>query len=242
MELLFLDGLSFLENVDFVFITYILGFVFCIFWLFVVGWVWFDSSERYSSVWLRIFSVATVLLFNILGFLVYLIVRPRTTRDDNYWMDLERRYLKFEAAGLEDCPKCGWEVLPNYIFCPNCGETLRKKCKSCEVYLEPEWDVCPFCGVRQRKFDIKNKYVKVKDDIVNKKPVNKKMPEKKRKSILKDMKSWFVGSDGLVRLKGSVSPKNTKNTDNNDGHKDNKDQDKANNKKNGGKKKNRKRK
>lgn len=223
MELLFLDSLSFLENLDFTLIIYILGFVLCIFWLFVVGWVWFDASERYSSVWLKIFSAAIVLLFNILGFLVYLILRPRTTRDDNYWIDLERRYLKFEAAGLEDCPRCGWEVLPNYIFCPDCGEVLRRKCKSCEVYLEPEWDVCPFCGGHQRKFDLKEKVRKEKSVkkkgkkkqletakepkvIKEKKPKKKSKPVKKRKkSIFGGMKKWFVGPDGLVRLKKTGS-------------------------------------
>jgi len=199
MEAWFLDGLSFLENIDFVFITYILLAAFCIFWLFVVGWVWFDASERYSSVWLRLFAVFIVFLFNILGFLVYLIVRPRITKDDDYWMDLERRYLKFEAAGLEDCPRCRWEVLPNYVFCPNCGKRLRKKCKSCETYLEPEWDVCPFCGNKQREFDVNEKFSR-----------KVSVKKKERKSVLKGVKKWFVGSDGLVRLKSAVSFKGKK--------------------------------
>lgn len=203
MGSIILDTLSFLEKVDFAFLTQILGIVVGVFWLFVVGWVWFDASERYSSIWLRLVAVFLTLVFNLFGLIIYLIIRPKVTRDEDYWINLERRYLKFEAAGLEDCPNCGCEIMPNFINCPNCGYSLRVKCKSCEIFLEPEWNVCPFCGEKQREFSEEDvvrrgkrrraKTAKASETGVQKKP--------------RGFKKFLVGADGFIRMVGALPGK-----------------------------------
>ncbi|MFH1547521.1 MAG: zinc ribbon domain-containing protein, partial [bacterium] len=73
--------------------------------------------------------------------------------------------------GIGDCPHCGYEVQPSFIHCPDCGKSLRVKCKSCEMYLEPEWKICPFCGARQRaeKKEIKAPAISNIDTLPNKK-------------------------------------------------------------------------
>ncbi len=145
-----LGFLSFLEGVDFTLVlrVFLIGFV--VFWLVVVGWVIADAFERTKSIFAVFFYALIVLVFNIMGLVIYLLIRPKATSDEAYWADLERRYLKFETAGLGDCPSCGEEIQPNFIFCPSCGYHLRVKCPSCGVFLEPSWNVCPFCSHRMR--------------------------------------------------------------------------------------------
>ncbi len=185
MEDAILDTLTFLEEVDFGMIFKMLGLGYAVFWIVVVGWTWMDASERFNSIVMRIVSVLVVLFFNIFGFIIYLIIRPKVTREEEYWSDLERRYLEFEAAGLEDCPNCGNELHPNFIFCPRCGYDVRVKCGGCEVYLEREWRVCPFCGKKQpkRKDDLAQQQKKFSKDKVKSKQmpaVEQKQPSEKK--------------------------------------------------------------
>jgi RNA polymerase subunit RPABC4/transcription elongation factor Spt4 len=137
----------------------------------VIGWAWTDAAERYRSKGAAFMIVILLLLINIFGLIIYLIIRPKFTRDEEYWNDLEKRFLKYEAQGIGDCPHCGDEVQPSFIHCPNCGKSLRVKCKSCEMYLEPEWKVCPFCGKRQKseKKEIKTAPVSNIDTLPNRK-------------------------------------------------------------------------
>lgn len=149
MEGTILDVLGFLENVDFGMLFKILLAGLGIFWLAIIGWVIYDASERFDSVYLKIFSALLVIVLPLFGLFIYMIIRPKVSREEQEWLDLERRYLKFEAAGLEDCTVCGYELLPNFIYCPRCGNQLRVKCESCDVFLEPGWRTCPFCGETQ---------------------------------------------------------------------------------------------
>ena len=151
MEKMILDLLAWLQDIDFNTIFKILGIGFSIFWVVIIGWVIADASERISRVWLRILVILVVVVLPLFGLLIYLVVRPRVTTSDENMLDLEQRYLRFEAAGLTDCPMCGYELMPNFVFCPRCGKELRVKCSSCEIYLEPNWSTCPFCGARQEQ-------------------------------------------------------------------------------------------
>ncbi len=150
MESSILDFMSFLETINFGLIVKFLAIGFLAFWIVVIGWVIYDSSQRYKKFWMVVLSALLVLVLNFFGLVIYLIVRPKQTHEEMYWGDLEKRYLRFETAGLEDCPNCHYPVQPNFINCPMCGKELRVKCQSCGVYLEPEWAVCPFCAQKQK--------------------------------------------------------------------------------------------
>jgi ribosomal protein L32 len=151
MEDAILDTMLFLEDLDFMVVFRLFGLGLFVFWLVVVGWAAIDATERLESKWMRLLAVLLVILLPLFGLLIYLTVRPRETREEAKWTNAERRYLKFETAGLYDCPSCGYEVFPNHIFCPRCGYELRFKCESCEVYLESEWNTCPYCGEEQSR-------------------------------------------------------------------------------------------
>jgi hypothetical protein len=116
METFLLNFLDNIGNINFQTIGIILAAIFIIFWLIVLDWVWQDAGERTSSTAVRVIYLLPVLLFNILGWILYLIIRPSQTIEQIYWSDLERRYLKFETQELGDCPKCGTQLYPGYIF------------------------------------------------------------------------------------------------------------------------------
>lgn len=124
----------------------ILVTLFIIFWGIVLGWVWLDSSSRTSNQYLRIFSVFLVLFLNILGLIIYLIMRPSQTIEEIYWADLERRYLKYETAELGDCPKCAYQLQPGFVHCPSCEYELKVKCDKCDVWIDKDWNSCAYCG------------------------------------------------------------------------------------------------
>ncbi|MFN4180737.1 MAG: double zinc ribbon domain-containing protein [Armatimonadota bacterium] len=44
------------------------------------------------------------------------------------------------------CPECGRAVRPDYVACPYCGATLRKRCPNCERRVRSNWRYCPHCG------------------------------------------------------------------------------------------------
>lgn len=146
MEDAILSTVTWLEDVDFAIVFRGMGIGLVLFWFVIVGWVAIDASDRFRSVWPRILSVALVLFVPLFGLLIYLVVRPKMTIEEEKWTALERRYLNFETAGLDDCPVCGYELMPNFVYCPSCGEELRVKCESCDIFLEPDWYTCPFCG------------------------------------------------------------------------------------------------
>ena len=140
--------LNFMDNVgtiDFDTVLNILSYGLATFWIILIGWVWIDSGERTSNIPFRIFSTLLVLILNLFGYIVYLIIRPRQTIEEIYWSDLERRYLKYETSELGDCQKCGFQMQPGFVNCPQCGFDQKIKCK-CDVHIDKDWKYCPFCG------------------------------------------------------------------------------------------------
>ncbi len=137
-----IDGIA---TADYNLLGTILLIIAIIFWLVVISWIWVDSGERTTSTWMRIFYTFMGIL-PIFGWVIYLIVRPTETIDEIYWGDLERRYLKYETSELGDCPKCGNELFPGYIFCPDCKYEIKRKCPQCGVYMDVNHKYCTNCG------------------------------------------------------------------------------------------------
>lgn len=133
-------------SINFNIVWKILLFAFVIFWIVVLDWIWADSGERTSNKRSRILYVILAAIFNVFGWLIYLIIRPSQTIEEIYWADLERRYLKYETSELGDCPKCGTQLYPGFLYCPSCNYKLKRKCPSCGVYVDKKSNFCPFCS------------------------------------------------------------------------------------------------
>lgn len=148
LENFILGFFEFIGNIDFNVFTTFFFIVLFIFWLVLAGWVWIDSGERTSNVRTRIIYLLLIVILNIPGLVIYLIIRPSETIEEIYWEDLERRYLKYETAGLGDCPECGTQLFPGYNFCINCGYEVKRKCPNCDVMIERTAGFCPHCGTK----------------------------------------------------------------------------------------------
>ena len=115
-------------------------------WVSLVVWTYRDIRARARDPLVQILSALLVAVLNIPGVLVYLILRPQRTLEEEYQHTLEEETL---LQALEDqplCPGCERRVHEDWQVCPNCQTLLRKPCQHCGRLLELPWNICPYCG------------------------------------------------------------------------------------------------
>ncbi len=153
MEEFILDLVSFVGHLDFNVVIRIFLLLFAIFWFFIVIWVWFDAADKSTRLSFRFFSVLLVLTFNILGLIIYFLIRPAQSAEERYWQELEKKYLEFETCGLVNCSECGFELEPDFANCPSCGKDIKIACESCGMNIDKKWSFCAYCGFER---DVQN--------------------------------------------------------------------------------------
>jgi hypothetical protein len=120
------------------FALFLLPVAFIVLWGAVLIWVYRDAEKRGMSgiLWLLL-----VLIGNVIGLLIYAIVRSETP---------VKRPAQGPAAGAccapDMCPGCGKPLASGYAFCPYCGRNLKTACPACGKPVEGGWKVCPACG------------------------------------------------------------------------------------------------
>lgn len=125
------------------------AFVFA-FWVALGIWTFNDIRAR-SRDWLAtILAVLLVMAFPIVGLILYLLIRPKTTLADVYDRALEEEALLRELEETHACHSCGVPVKPNWVYCPNCHQQLQHSCPNCSNLVRNEWAICVFCGTTQR--------------------------------------------------------------------------------------------
>lgn len=115
-------------------------------WVSLVVWTYRDIRARARDPLVQILSALLVAVLNIPGVLVYLILRPPRTLEEDYQRTLEEEAL---LQSLEDqplCPGCERRVREDWQICPNCQTRLRKPCHQCGRLMELPWNICPYCG------------------------------------------------------------------------------------------------
>lgn len=120
---------------------------FIIFTLALVFWTWRDAERRGAMAW---FWALVVLLFNIPGWIVYMVVRPPESLADARERELEIRAREAELQRrFPVCPACMKPVEEDYLICPSCMKKLKKECIGCGRPLKLDWTVCPYCKTKQ---------------------------------------------------------------------------------------------
>ncbi len=201
LENIILDFFDFVGNIDFNMFGTLFIVALVVFWLVIIGWVWVDSSERTSKKGLKIGYILLVIFFNIFGLIIYLIIRPSETIEEIYWEDLERRYLKYETSELGDCPRCGSQLYPGYVFCTNCGYRLKVKCPQCGVLIDKDHLFCEYCG-----FKIKEKK-EIQEEHPTVQAMEKQITATKReaeKTVESKMTKYKTGNSFVVKLGNSI--------------------------------------
>ncbi|MFZ5878495.1 MAG: double zinc ribbon domain-containing protein [Chloroflexota bacterium] len=115
-------------------------------WIALIIWTYRDIRSRARDPLVQILSALLVAVLNLPGILVYLILRPPRTLEEEYQRTLEEEALLQALEDLPLCPGCERRVRDEWQVCPNCHTKLKKACHNCNRLMELPWNICPFCG------------------------------------------------------------------------------------------------
>lgn len=115
-------------------------------WLGLMFWTYRDIRGRARDPLVRILAVLVVGVLFLPGILIYLILRPTRTLEEEYQRTLEEEALLQTIEDDSLCPGCGRKVRDEWVVCPNCHTRLKKACQHCGKPMELPWNLCPYCG------------------------------------------------------------------------------------------------
>ncbi len=111
--------------------TPVIALALFVLWIAVIIWVYKDAERRGMN---GILWALLVLIGNLIGLLIYLIVRTEPVT------------APVKSAVDQSCPQCREPVAQGFSFCPHCGAALRTTCPQCGKAIEKDWKACPHCG------------------------------------------------------------------------------------------------
>lgn len=115
-------------------------------WLSLIFWAFRDIRKRTRDPFMRILAVIIVAVLFLPGILIYLILRPARTLEEEYQQSLEEEALLQTIEDAAICPGCNRRVESSWLACPNCHTLLKKKCKTCGKVIALPWNLCPYCA------------------------------------------------------------------------------------------------
>jgi len=115
-------------------------------WISLVVWTYRDIRSRARDPLVQTLAALLVAVLNLPGVLVYLILRPPRTLEEEYQRTLEEEALLQALEDLPLCPGCERRVKEDWQVCPNCHTKLKKTCHHCSKFMELAWNICPYCG------------------------------------------------------------------------------------------------
>lgn len=115
-------------------------------WLSLIIWTYRDIKSRARDPLLRILAALIVAILFLPGVLIYLILRPPRTLEEEYERSLEEEALLQTIEDSSLCPGCSRHVREDWIACPNCHTKLKKTCPHCGRLIELSWNLCPYCA------------------------------------------------------------------------------------------------
>jgi RNA polymerase subunit RPABC4/transcription elongation factor Spt4 len=130
---------------------WIIGAYSVAFWFSLIVWTFRDVRARSRDIFTQ--ALGTLLVvppppLDLLGLIIYLILRPRETLAEAYDRSLEEEIMLQGIEDVDVCPACKQLIRPDYIVCPNCYTQLRKNCPECGRIMELGWTVCAYCGAK----------------------------------------------------------------------------------------------
>ena len=89
------------------------------FWIAMGIWAFNDIRSRTRDWLVIVLAAALVLIFPIIGLILYMMIRPKATLADVYDRALEEEALLRELEETQTCHNCGVPVQEAWVFCPN---------------------------------------------------------------------------------------------------------------------------
>lgn len=115
-------------------------------WLSLIFWTYRDIRQRTRDPLVHILATLVAAVLFLPGVLIYLILRPSHTLEEDYQRSLEEEALLQTIEETPQCPGCGRKVAQDWLVCPSCYTRLRKRCHQCGRLMELAWNICPYCG------------------------------------------------------------------------------------------------
>lgn len=158
-------------------------------WVSLVIWTARDIRSRTRDPLTRILALLVVIVLFAPGVLIYLILRPRQTVDDEYQRSLEEEALLQTLEDIPQCPGCDRKVDPDWQLCPSCNTRLKKVCHNCGKLMELSWNICPYCATPAPGMRLEN--ISMDEALRN-------LPRDKQPTVYKD-----PAPDGLLETNGA---------------------------------------
>lgn len=108
-----------------------------------------DARRRSTSIFFALFAFLLAFIPPFLGALIYQVIKPPRTLDEERALALEEQILSEPAStGPETrpCPTCGRDIETEFVICPYCRTQFSRRCGVCERILRLGWPVCPYCA------------------------------------------------------------------------------------------------
>lgn len=115
-------------------------------WISLVIWTYRDIRKRSRDPLIRILATLVSAILFLPGVLIYVILRPPLTLEDEYQKTLEEEALLQSIEDNPLCPGCSRKLNPDWIVCPNCHTRLKKPCTQCGQLMDLAWNLCPYCA------------------------------------------------------------------------------------------------
>ena len=136
--------------------TILIAYIFTL-WVALTIWTWFDISARTGNFIYRLGAIILVALSFLLGFILYIVLRPAHTKDEVEFRTLEEKIFESQSRSSL-CYNCGSVLEPEFSYCATCAVKVRRLCNSCDREISHTWKICPYCAQPQK--DIENIEVK----------------------------------------------------------------------------------
>jgi hypothetical protein len=118
-------------------------------WIGIIAWTYRDIRDRTRDTAFQIVAVLLVMVFNIPGWIIYMILRPDETLAEAYARSLEEEALLQELEDQAICPSCKRYVSADFVICPHCRTQLKQPCANCGRPLNFNWVACPYCTTQK---------------------------------------------------------------------------------------------
>ena len=115
-------------------------------WLSLIIWTYRDIKARGKDPLVRFLAVLLVAVLFLPGIVIYLILRPPRTLEDEYQQTLEEEALLRSIEETPTCAGCGRRVKDDWLVCPHCHTKQKKPCHQCSYLMELSWNLCPHCS------------------------------------------------------------------------------------------------
>lgn len=132
------------------------GAYFVVLWVALAYWMVRDARLRSPSPTLSGLAAVLGLGLPFFGALVYLVIRPPRTIDEERALALEEQALVEQPAEISErpCPTCGREIERDFVVCPYCRTQFAQRCHACQRSLRLGWRLCPYCATELGLHDL----------------------------------------------------------------------------------------